>query len=279
MEFLKENWYFLLGSVLGVLLIVIGIALNVKEKNKLNHILTATVSNCIETKKLINSMYMTCYEVFLNVPTGDGVITKSIFKGKEIETGTKMEVYYDEAKNRLEQVSILEKNVNTAPTAFAIIGGLLTTVMVTACLIREFSFSGAQIALLIGALIGIMFFYCGILCLVIVPAKRLTKRKRGIRVPGVLVDYYTVGGNVLWPVCAPVFSYYYNGEMRMLRSDIAGNSKKYRKLGRKVTIVIDEQTEEAYCTDSTGTIIFIGLCALIVGILLVIVMMYYMFTI
>ena len=61
----------------------------------------------------------------------------------------------------------------------------------------------------------------------------------------------------------PIYEYYYNGEKKKLRGTIGGTSKKYREIGREVTIAVDRENGNAYCLDDEKEIQVIGIIVVI----------------
>lgn len=91
---------------------------------------------------------------------------------------------------------------------------------------------------------------------------------------GVLVDYTTNysknsdGGSL--KVYSPVYEYEWGGEQKRIGSPVSASGKKYRTIGKKVHILVDPHTGEAFCQEDKKTGINIRLLFGAVGIAMIV---------
>ena len=121
------------------------------------------------------------------------------------------------------------------------------------------------------------FTAVGLYLCVIVPNKRNKRNYSCELVRGTLVDYIRTSRKKIRIIrlrgkqhfsSMPIYEYYYNDSKRKLRGSIGGTSKKYREIGREVTIAVDRENGEAYCIEDDKEIQKIGVIIVICTVLL-----------
>ena len=255
---------------------MIGNFINYRQGKRLKQILTGTVLECRQIEKSVNGMYLKAYEIDVEIALGTGMVTKTITRGKEMQQWEIVKVLYDASNDEVTLLEVEKSSVSELPKVLGIFG---IVVMVIDAIVFFFNSPGLDErarAHLIGIAMLIPFLAVGLYLCVILPNKRNKRSYNCEMVTGVLVDYVRTSAVrlTLWGkksfTSMPIYEYYYNGEKRKLRGTVGGTSKKYREIGREVTIAVDREKDKAYCIDDEkvmqvyGTFIVICIVALMV---------------
>lgn len=108
--------------------------------------------------------------------------------------------------------------------------------------------------LLFGYFIGIIFTVIGVLGLR-AKINRKSKMQNMVSRTGVQVDYVTHYRRTSdrADTYSPVYEYEWGGEQRRVGSSVSASRKKYRTIGRRVHILVDPHTGEAFCKEDKKT--------------------------
>ena len=269
LEIISGNIIYFSVFILGILCILLGSFLNYRESNRLKKILTATVLECRQVEKSVNGMYLKAYEIDIEICLGTGVVTKTITRGKEMQQWERINVLYNSSKDEVTLLELEKKNASEVPKVLGVFGIL---VMIIDAIVFFFNSPGLDErtrAHLLGIAMLIPFVAIGLYLCVIIPNKRNKRSYNCELVMGTLADYVRTSAVrlTLWGkksfTSMPIYEYYYNGEKKKLRGTIGGTSKKYREIGREVTIAVDRENGNAYCLDDEKEIQVIGIIVVI----------------
>lgn len=86
-------------------------------------------------------------------------------------------------------------------------------------------------------------------------------------VPGKIIDFRRERSDDSY-VYRPIYGFYHDYQDMSIEGKVAGNGRKYRQIGRKVTIVINDATDEIYCLEDSNDGKKLGFIFLVAGILL-----------
>lgn len=126
--------------------------------------------------------------------------------------------------------------------------------------------------LILGYLIGAVFTGTGILG-IRTKINMAHKMQNMVSRTGVLVDYTTKYGTDSKELYSPVYEYEWGGEQRRIGSSVSATGKKYRTIGKKVHILVDPHTGEAFCQEDKKTGANMLLLAGVVGIAILVLML------
>lgn len=109
--------------------------------------------------------------------------------------------------------------------------------------------------LILGYFIGILFTGIGVLG--IRSKINMTRKMQNmVSRTGVQVDYvtrYRRSSDRWVNTYSPVYEYEWGGEQKRIGSSVSASGKKYRAIGRKVHILVDPRTGEAFCQEDAKT--------------------------
>ena len=255
LEIISGNVVYLAVIAIGILCILIGSFVNYREGKRLKQILTATVLGCRQVEKNIDGMYLKAYEIDVELSLGAGMVTKTITRGKEMQQWERVNVLYNSSKDEVTLLENEQKTVSEVPKVLTILG---IVIMVIDAIVFFFASPGLDErtrAHLIGIVMILPFTAIGLYLCVILPNSRNKRNFNCELVRGTLADYVRTGRTHISLTgkkhfsSMPIYEYYYNGSKRKLRGSIGGTSKKYREIGREVTIAVDRVNEKAYCIE------------------------------
>lgn len=236
--------------ILGIGIIALGIfALrHSKRMYKLGKNL-ALVHDCQDSDVQVLAKNLPGYEVTFEIQTPNGVIYRSIKDNQSYNVGEYVEIFYDPQTDKVE----LPKNVSPANSKgpYAIIGfGVMLCVLAVLFTAAQFSS-----ALKDGLMTFFTFFLLvallggGAYASIIRPGKRKKAMGNCHTVEGILVDYKRTRRKRNRSNYTPIYAFYHNNQQMRIEGEVSGNGSKYRQIGRKVTIVINDVTGEKYCLE------------------------------
>lgn len=108
--------------------------------------------------------------------------------------------------------------------------------------------------LILGYFIGILFAGIGVLG-IRSKINMARKMQNMVSRTGVQVDYVTHyrSSSDTADTYSPVYEYEWGGEQKRISSSVSASGKKYRTIGRKVHILVDPHTGEAFCQEDAKT--------------------------
>lgn len=274
-------WDIICGNIIYVIIIVVGIlcigiasVINYLEGKRIKETLTATVMDCRQVEKAINGMYLKAYEIDLELSIGSSSIIKTITRGKEMQQWDRVNVLYNCSKDEISLLEVEKKNTTEVPKVLSILGMIIIAIDLIVVLWNSAGMDERTRAHLLSIAVVSVFTFIGVYLCVIIPNKRNKRSFNSELVKGVIVDYIRTGrkritftGRIFFS-SMPIYEYYYNGEKRKLRGNVGGTAKKYRQIGREVTIAVDRENGKAYCIEddremqNIGVIIVVATVAL-----------------
>ena len=260
----------LFGFLIGVAIIILGIWVTVhtKRMNRGKRI-DAVVVNWEPSSMEILGQSLPCAEVTLEIPTSYGVQYKNMKLDMLRGASDTVEVYYDEKRDKLDLAENVRTNSGKGPYMLIGFGVIWCMIFVLAYLMTTNTSAGeiAKYVMIYG--MSLLFIAVGVGLVIVQPVKRKRELERSRMVEGTLVEYITKHGRGKeMDVHCPVYEYYYNGEFKRLKSNVAGSSDKYRQIGRKVTIVINEATGNVYCKEDQGSGVIMGIVFAVFGVII-----------
>lgn len=274
-EFVTTYWIGFAIVLCGIILVAIGVICAINVNKALNRVIRATVSDCTIGESLIGGMMMQCYDITLAVPTAKGIVYKIIKKGNELPIGTMVNVYYDDRDDEVCLAQLRQKEKDSHPKVFTIIGCVAIVVGLIIALIQGFGFNGLIFGYTVGILTCLAVAYLGLWLAFFRPMKLSEEEQNCDKVRGVQVDYARessghrrVFGGARRSSYVSIYEYRYNGKTKRHRGTIGGTSPKYRQNGREVTIVINRKNDKVYCLEDSREISKVGVFIMIFGLLI-----------
>ncbi len=269
-EFVTTYWIGFAIVLCGIILVAIGVICAINVNKALNRVIRATVSDCTIGESLIGGMMMQCYDVTLAIPTLKGVVYKIIKKGQELPIGTMIDVYYDENDDEVCIAKLRQKEKDSHPKVFTIIGCVAIVVGLIIALIQGFGFNGMIFGYAVGIAVCLVVAYFGLWLCTFRPMKLRDEEKSCDLVRGVQVDYVKISSRHGKSSYAPIYEYRYNGKIKKYKSTLGGTSSKYRQNGKEVTIVINRNNNKVYCLEESRETSKMGIFVMIFGLLILI---------
>lgn len=249
MEFLESFGPYLIGIGIGAMLLVISSIMNQRDRKRLSNTTRATVVACKPVENNVNGMYLKSYEITLEMYIGSQAIQKTIKRGKEMQEWEIVSVLYDREKDELTLAEVEKKNESEVPK----IVGILGMIAIAATFILYFVFMPDMDERTKAHLFSIgmvsIFTFIGLYLCVIAPAKRNKRSHCCDIVEGVLVDYHPTQKRRGKTSFCPEYEYYYDGKVKRYSGTVGGTSKKYREIGKRVSLAVDRETNKVYCLE------------------------------
>lgn len=227
----------------------------------------ATVSTCVESSLNIMSQELPCYEVTFAIPTDYGVTYKSIKDEHKYNVGDTVEIFYDAEKDSVEFAKNVAPKDNKGPLILIAFGELWCAIILAAARAERSPAFSEKFMLFFSYALAIVFIIVGAYVAIIQPARRKRNMSDCHTVPGKLIDFRRERSDDSY-VYRPVYGFYHDYQDMSIEGKVAGNGRKYRQIGRKVTIVINDATDEIYCLEDSNDGKKIGFIFLIIGVLL-----------
>ena len=243
-EFVTTYWVGFAIAICGVVLVVIGVICAININKALKRVIRATVSECTIGESVIGGMITQCYDVTLAIPTLKGVVYKIIKKGQELPIGTIIDVYYDEDEEEVCLAELRQKEKDSHPKVFTIIGCVAMVAGLLTALIQGFGFNGLIFGYTVGFSVCLAVAYVGF-WLAFLRTMKLSNEEQGCyKVRGVQVDYARISSRNGNSSFVPIYEYRYNGKIKKHRGTIGGTGSKYKQIGKEVTIVINRKNDK-----------------------------------
>ena len=227
----------------------------------------ATVSNCVESSLQIMSQSIPCYEVTFEIPTSYGVTYKSMKVEKKYEVGDVVQIFYDPEADKVELVQNGSTSNNVGAFILIGFGALICALIVASSMAARSPEFSDKFMTFFCYLIAVVFIIAGGYISVIQPTRRKKNMSDCHTVPGKLIDFRRERSDDSY-VYRPIYGFYHDYQDMSIEGKVAGNGRKYRQIGRKVTIVINDATDEIYCLEDSNDGKKLGFIFLVAGILL-----------
>lgn len=245
----------ILMFLIGILIIALGIRVLIQErKEKKKRCYRAVVTNCDESFMDVRSTGRRHYDVTLEIQTDYGVTYKTIKSDRDYGTGYVCQVHYDVQTDTAEFAR--DYRQNKSKDGWIAIGfGVLWSAIIGLVMWMQQSETGSEIGgRIFGYGISITFVCIGLYALIIKPIKNRKQMGDCQEVPGRIVDFTTRRGSKRnRKLYCPIYGFYYQGMEQTIHGTISSNTDKYRQIGRKVTIVINNKTGQIYCAEDEKT--------------------------
>lgn len=253
---------------LGVAIIALGIYSIVhNRKMEKRGRSQARVQVCMQSTMEVMSKTIPCYEIVLEIYTAQGMICRTIRDGQPYEIGQYVDVFYDDQADKVTLAKHVTPSTSKAP--WVLIGFGVMIILVGALIIlMTISETFAVIGKAVFAYgFVIIFIVVGAYVSIIKPLKNKKLMPDCHKIQGTLVDYREeIGNDNDGVVYTPIYAYYYNGREERLEGSVTGNNSKYRSIGRKVTIVMNDITKEVYCMEDMKEGRNLGIIFMLIGI-------------
>lgn len=268
MEFFLGCGEYIVGILIGVMIIAIGVKARHKEKAEKNSLVRATVVNCTPSETRIRGMSLQCFEIELEFTSDYGIIHKSMKRGEPIDIGTVLDVRYNRKDDTVEMPEITKNKTNILPGVMIALGSIVTATFFVLFFIKGFETNDKAAAHLLAIIFCLPFVFVGLHTCVIHPAKR----------KHMLLDCDIVQGKVASRVVfrrywsffssyVSIYEYGYHGEVR--RVGAASRSPRKEPLGKIVTIAVNRKTGEAYCIEEQKKYYIVGGIFALAGLLMI----------
>ncbi|MBE5948855.1 MAG: hypothetical protein E7261_07495 [Lachnospiraceae bacterium] len=227
----------------------------------------ATVSSCVESSLQIMSASLPCYEVTFEIPTSYGVTYKTIKDEKSYNVGDTVEIFYDAEADKVELAKNVSPKDSKGPLLIIGFGAMICALIVASGMANRSPEFSDKFMLFFSYLIAIVFIIAGGYISVIQPTRRKKNMSDCHTVPGKIIDFRRERSDDSY-VYRPIYGFYHDYQDMSIEGKVAGNGRKYRQIGRKVTIVINDVTDEIYCLEDSDDGKKMGFVFLVIGVLL-----------
>ena len=254
----------------GIVVIVLGIMglVNGKKKHPGEKI-AARVRSCEAAQAELMGQTVFCYNVTLEIFTPGETVIQTIQDREPYEEGQYIDVYYDAQKNAITPERYRKDSNSKGGWMIIGFGVLLIGLGVSLDLMKkseEFA-EIMKVVLLYGS--AILFTAIGAGLFLAKHKKLKNQLENSSKIEGTLVDYkeeYNSDNHSTY--YRPIYSYFLNDLERRLEGSVAGSGAKYRQIGRKVTIVVNNTTKEVYCLEDAKEQKNFALIFFVVGLLM-----------
>ncbi len=279
MSFYELFWRLLPGcfmTLIGVIILIIGIVLYLRYKNVKNKKpIKATVVSC-EKGKYIDIDYANqpqCFHITFKFFSKYGPKRITIKRQNPMDVGATVEVLYNHKTDDLDIASEVKKNNGSLGKVFITIGIVWMLISIGATIGSFFGDIPISFKPIIGMLIGMTFFMVGLYASIILPATNKKNMQHCDIVEGEIVDFVKSGtsnrngrrhrSSVSY---AAIYEYEYGGRKSRIRSSGSSTTGEYTELGKKVSIVVNHKTGEAYCIEDKKNLTGMGIVFILFGI-------------
>lgn len=254
--------------VLGIIFIAISIFVIIRNKKyeKGRHIY-AVVSDCQTATMNVMSAEIPCTQITIEIPTSNGVVYKQMKHAKEFNPGDVIEIYYSDKHDTFELAENVKLNSGKGPYILMVFGiGLCLLAALLEVYENSEKYGDMAGYILVYGLCLSLILAGGYLC--IYKPIRIKRQMQNCHiVKGRLTDYKKKRDCDREYKYTPMYEYYYNGQKKHLHSSVSGNGRKYRQIGREVSIVINNMTGEIFCKEDAKDGVLIGAICMIGGII------------
>ena len=225
----------------------------------------ATVSSCVPSETVIRGTVSPCFEITVDFRTSKGIKSHTFKRGTAIDVGTTINMCYDHRYGTIEMSNGAATKINNIPV---LLGSILSVALVIgsiviAAVVSEFN--DKIIGCFIGILMCLGMMWGGIVIAFIYPKKN-RNIEDCILVEGRVCGHIITQRGLLWAQhYSAQYEYIYGGKMCRVGSINSSNRKK--KIGKKVTIAVNEKTGAAFCVQETNEYYIWGVFMIIVSIL------------
>lgn len=236
-------FYVVFALIIVALCTIAGINEVSEANKKLKKCYRGVVIKCDECESPYVNSAKQYYEVLFEIDSVEGTIQRCIKTNIYYKIGSEHDVYCDEDKTLVEDISSIKKDRSNGMVAF-IPGTVLLFLISAWALNLKF---GLEMTFII---LGIVLVVLGLI-FVIVSMLGITKNKKSYkdldvyRVNGKVVSHIYYGGNSY----TSVYEFYDNGVRRTIESSMDDGQRLSvrRPIGSEVVIVINRNTKEVYC--------------------------------
>ena len=271
------------GALIGLITIIIGIVA-MKKDTKLSKkkIYTAKVLSCIIGDNYIPGMHMQGFDIILEIATSKGNIRREIKRRDPMDIGTTIEVYYDSKKDVVRFTDESFDEEKKYPIVLIAFGIFFLLITLRAFVSQNIKSGEALIGVGGGLVIGGIFTFVGLWLSIIRPHKINKNMIYCEKVEGRIADVVRHGriGNYEYGdrnniAYAYLYEYEYGGVKRTIKSRTASNTHSHASIGKKVEIIINHKTGDAFCMDDEKSGVGIGIVFLIFGVAIMIGMIFF----
>ena len=268
-----------LGALIGVIILIIGIALYSKYKKvREQKPIKATVESCVKGN-YVDIDYRNqpqCFHITFKFFSKTGPKRITIKRQNPMDVGATVEVLYNHKTDDLDIASEVNKGNGTIGKVFITIGIVWILMMVGATIGSFFGDIPISINPILGMLIGITFLVVGVYVSIILPSQRKKDMQYCDIVEGEIVDFIKNGTSNRDSIhdrsrvsYAAIYEYEYGGRKSRIRSSGSSTTGEYTELGKKVSIVVNHKTGEVYCVEDKKNLTGMGIVFIIFGIAIV----------
>lgn len=268
--------------LMGIIFLVIGIVLYLRYRHVRNQKpIKATVVSCEKGNYggFTYGNHPDCFQVTFKFFSKSGPTRVSIVRLNPMDVGATVEVLYNYQTGDLDIASEVKKG-NGATGKVFITMGIVWILMIIGITVGSF-FGNISISAkpVLGMLIGMIFFVVGLYASIILPSERKRNMKYCDIVEGEIVDFIKNGltdkdsrydrRHVSY---SAIYEYEYGGRKSRIRSNGSSTTGEYTEIGRKVSIVVNHKTGEAYCIEDRNNLTGMGIAFIIFGIAIIAIM-------
>lgn len=259
----------ILFLLLGIVFMALGIySMTHSRKMRKLGMSQAYVQDCQPSTLEVLSKSIPCNEITLEIHTAYGVVYKTVKDNLNYQIGQAVDVFYDAQTDKLE----LAKNVAPAdpkgPLLVIGFGAMIVLLIISSEMMKHSDAFAEGFGTVVSYVLAVIFIVAGAYTSMVQPMKRKKAMGDCHKVQGTQVDFIKKRGHNKGWIYTPIFGYYHNGQELQLQGTVSGNGSKYHNIGRKVTIVINDVTGEAYCEDDMNASKKLGVIFLLIGIVL-----------
>lgn len=261
--------------VLGLIFIAISIFVIIRNKKyeKGRHIY-AVVSDCQTATMNVMSAEIPCTQVTIEIPTSNGIVYKQLKHANVFNPGDVIEIYYSDKHDTFELAENVKLNSGKGPYLLMALGfGFCMLTALYEVYMNSEKYGDIAGNILIYGLCLSLILIGGFLC-IYKPIRIKRQMQSCYIVKGRLADYNKTRDSGNTYKYTPIYEYYYNGQKKHLHSSVSGNGRKYRQIGREVSIVINNLTGEIFCKEDEKDGALIGAICMIGGIITMALMLF-----
>lgn len=196
-----------------------------------------------------------------------GVENKTIKDEHTYNVGDTVWIFYDAKNDKVELPKNVSPQNSKGPLLLIGFGAMICALIVATEMANRSPEFNEKFMLFFSYLIAVIFIIAGGYISVIQPTRRKKNMSDCHMVPGKIIDYRRERSDDSY-VYRPIYGFYHNYQDMSIEGKVAGNGRKYRQIGKKVTIVINDATDEIYCLEDADDGKKLGFIFLIIGTLL-----------
>ncbi|MBQ9765387.1 MAG: hypothetical protein IJW18_04255 [Lachnospiraceae bacterium] len=264
----------ILFFAIGLLLMGLGVYAKVHSyrMDKLG-LTKAKVIDCKKTTKKLGSLDIPCCELTLEIKIdGGGPVQRSVKHDTSYSIGDEVDIYYDSASDKIEFPKNISPKDSKGPYILIGFGAFICLLLGMSELAKHSDEMNRAFMQGLATFVAEALAFGGLYLGIIRPAKRKKAMSFCRKVPGKLVDYRRKGSRSEGYTYEPIYEFYYNGEVLRIDGEMSSSGSKFRRIGKEVTIVINEETGEKYCLDDVAGIKKSAIMCMIIGFALLVVL-------